>query len=405
MDDLKSLPTSTLVEIIKIQKMVARAGLELDLVRQTIVDQIHTNFHYDATLIEMLEGDWLVFKNVAGPYAEKILGTKVNRHSSLSGLALKENTPFLCLDTETDPRVDREACRRIGARSMIVLPFGTPGGSAGVLKVMASRSEAITNDDVKVIALLAEVLADSLHNAEIAEERKREAVHSRENFLSIASHELKTPLTTLKLHAQMRLMNLERKNHEFFSLDRLRSHVVSENKQLDRIARLIDDMVDVTRISSGKLSIQKENFDLVIAIKEVIESLTERASGEKPEINILCPEPILGHWDRFRIDQIINNLISNALKYGAGKPVTVTASCDKDLARISVTDLGPGIAQQDQKRIFERFERGFTEREISGLGLGLFIAREITERHGGRILLESRPGHGSTFTVELPLSL
>ena len=405
MDDLKSLPPSTLLEIIKIQKMVARAGLELELVKQTIVDQVQSLFQFEATIIEMLEGDWLIFKNAAGPSTENILGTRINRHTSLSGLALKENQPFLCLDTETDPRVDREACRKTGARSMVVLPFGTPGGSAGVLKVMSSRPEAFSHDDVKVIALLAEVLSDSLHNAEVAEARKLEAIRSRENFLSIASHELKTPLTTLKLHAEMRLLNLERQNFEFFSLDRLRSHVLSENKQLDRIARLIDDMVDVTRISNGKLSIQKENFNLAEAVKEVVNSFSQRMRDKDAEIRVHSPETVTGLWDRFRIDQIINNLLSNAHKYGAGKPITVTVSQTQELARISVQDQGPGIAFGDQKRIFERFERGFTDREISGLGLGLFIAREITERHGGRILLESQPGQGSTFIVELPLSL
>jgi PAS domain S-box-containing protein len=235
------------------------------------------------------------------------------------------------------------------------------------------------------------------------EQRLRDALKARDEFLSIASHELKTPVTSLKLQAQIRLRELKRQETKALDPERVKSDLELDLRQVERLSRLIDDMLDISRISSGKLQMQKETFDLCQEVAEVIERLRPQFEVFQSDIRIEHCGSVVGSWDKFRIEQVVLNLLINALKYGAGKPVHVEIAKVDGHGVLSVQDEGVGIPQADISRIFERFERAHTQSDSGGLGLGLFISRQIVEMHGGHISVDSQPGKGSTFKVALPI--
>ncbi|MBC7428903.1 MAG: hybrid sensor histidine kinase/response regulator [Bacteriovorax sp.] len=233
-------------------------------------------------------------------------------------------------------------------------------------------------------------------------EELEQAVRAREEFMSIAGHELKTPLTILKLQIQMRKRNLEKGNDSSFTTENLAKMFDSDDKQVSRLTRLIDDMLDISRMSSGKFSMNLEDFDLCSLVHDVIERHIELFKAKGNQIEIVSCESINGRWDKFRIEQVITNLLTNAIRYGEGKPIKISISTEQGRALVVIEDKGVGIAKEDLKRIFQRFERA-SGTEVSGLGLGLYIVSQIIEAHNGLINVESQPGKGSVFTIDLPL--
>jgi len=170
------------------------------------------------------------------------------------------------------------------------------------------------------------------------------------------------------------------------------------------LARLIDDLLDVSRIAAGRLPLRIEEMDLAEVAREMVSRSADAAAKAGSQIRLHAPGPVVGTWDRLRLEQVADNLLANAVKYGRGLPIDVRAEASAGTARLVVSDHGPGIAPEDQARIFEQFERAAPSRHYGGLGLGLWIARQLVEAHGGRIRLDSTPGAGAEFTVELPLA-
>lgn len=236
-------------------------------------------------------------------------------------------------------------------------------------------------------------------------EKEKEHVASRDDFLSIASHELKTPLTSLKLQAQVMMRSISRNDPAALSKEKV-SHLVKQiDNQTTRLTRLVDDMLDISRIRTGRLKIVRDTVNLNEVILDVIDRLKPqfiKTIGETPDHD-LFPD-IVGSWDRFRLEQVLTNLFTNAIRYGNGNPIKIRTELEGRCVRIYVTDEGIGIAKENIVKIFERFERaGMSASEVSGLGLGLFITAQIVKAHGGEIRVESELGKGSTFIVELPL--
>jgi PAS domain S-box-containing protein len=234
------------------------------------------------------------------------------------------------------------------------------------------------------------------------EQKLKDSIRVRNEFLSIASHELKTPLTSLMLLAQSMKRTLSQTSIEM-SLEKIEKMTLQTEKQLLRLTHLVDDMLDITRIDSGKLILNKEQFDLYELIQEIAERLQpqiQSATGRPLIMSVL--EHSVGYWDRHRIEQVITNLITNAIRYGKGRPIEFTLKNLEDTAEISVKDFGTGIQKEDQERIFNCFERAVNPNEVSGLGLGLFISKQIVDSHHGRIWVKSEVEHGSTFFVSLP---
>lgn len=239
------------------------------------------------------------------------------------------------------------------------------------------------------------------------EERERlvqelqDAVRARDEFLSVASHELRTPITTLKLHVQTALLMRDR-GAETIS-PAFAAKLEGINKQVNRLTQLIDELLDVTRMTNKKLRYEFDEMDLAEVAREIVGRFAEEAKRANITLSLNAPASIRGNWDKLRIEQVIGNLLSNALRHGGGMPVEVSLSADADTATIIVHDQGPGISPGEQAKIFERFEQGMLSHKVGGLGLGLYIVRQIVDAHNGSVHVESEPGRGSSFIVRLPL--
>jgi PAS domain S-box-containing protein len=229
----------------------------------------------------------------------------------------------------------------------------------------------------------------------------REAVRARDEFLSVASHELRTPITTLKLHVQTALLMRDRGMESLSPA--LASRLEGVNKQVNRLAELVDNLLDVSRMTNKKLQYEFSEMDLAETVREIAGRFAEDLRRAGIALRLEVPPSARGAWDRLRIEQVVSNLLSNALRHGNGMPVEVSLSADADSATLVVRDQGPGIPPETREKIFDRFEQGALSRKVGGLGLGLYIVRQIVEAHGGSVRVESESGHGSSFIVRLPL--
>jgi signal transduction histidine kinase len=238
-------------------------------------------------------------------------------------------------------------------------------------------------------------------NARLYEEA-REAVRTRDDFLSVASHELKTPLTPLQLRLQALRRETEASVGDAVPRERVARLVEGAEQQLRRLAALVDDLLDVSRLATGQVMLDPQDVDLSEVAREVVARFAPRSEQLRSEVRVRAEVPVMGRWDRLRVEQVVTNLLSNALKYGRGRPVHVTVRGGPEWALLEVRDEGIGIEAEHKARIFGKFERAVSGRHYGGLGLGLYITHQLVDAMGGRIGVESEPGRGSTFRVELP---
>lgn len=230
------------------------------------------------------------------------------------------------------------------------------------------------------------------------------ALKMRDDFISLVAHELRTPLNTLHIETQVRLLQLQRGDLTVFNKERLHSMVERDARQINSMVRLISDMVDVCRVNSGNLSVRPEKINLSQLVLRVAGDFALQAQAKGSVINLDIAENIFGSWDDFRIEQIIVNLITNALRYGGGKPIRVSLAVSGEVVEIGVQDEGCGIPANEHQRIFEKFERLGNNEVREGLGMGLYIARQLAEAHGGNLCVSSKIGEGSRFTLRLPFT-
>jgi signal transduction histidine kinase len=228
------------------------------------------------------------------------------------------------------------------------------------------------------------------------------ALQMRDEFMSMVVHELRTPLSVLAMEVRVRQHQLAADNAAFFATENLARMFERDQRQVRSLTRLIDDMLDVSQIQHGKLSIRRSRCDLVEMLRRVVAELAAQRSDVPIALETAC-DTLVGDWDEFRLEQVVVNLLTNALRYGASQPVTVELEALPGAARIRERDQGVGIAPEDQARVFEQFVRVGDRRRVNGLGLGLYITLQLVQAHGGTIAVESRLGEGSTFTVTLPL--
>jgi PAS domain S-box-containing protein len=270
---------------------------------------------------------------------------------------------------------------------------GPTGGADGVVGVATNVTER--------------VMAERERDRSLGEERSarmaaEQAVRSRDEFLSIASHELKTPVTALqygiqglaKLHGQHGL------SHAPPAMVENVLEIIE--RQGKRLGRLVNVLLDISRIEAGRFELTREEFDLVGLTREVVAQQAEELKRSGSCITVEAAHPLIGRWDRFRLDQVVTNLLTNAIKYGARQPIRIALEGTDETVRLSVSDRGIGIAPDRQAFVFDRFERAVSSRNYSGLGLGLYIARRIVEEHGGTLHVTSQPGAGSSFVMTLP---
>jgi signal transduction histidine kinase len=249
-----------------------------------------------------------------------------------------------------------------------------------------------------------EVLLRELNATQAELER---SLRMRDDFMSLVAHELRTPLNTLYLETQMRSLQLKRGNLPASSPEQMATMVKRDERQIKAMIRLIDDMLDVSRMKSGTLSIRPGRVELMGLLERVINDLALQAQGAGASFVLAPHAPVEGWWDEFRIEQVVVNLLTNALRYGGGGPVEISVhKLDDDptcpAVRIDVRDHGKGIAPDFIDRIFEPYERGARSGEPKGLGLGLYISRQLAASHEGQLTASSTPGEGATFSLTLP---
>ncbi|MDD4973976.1 MAG: PAS domain S-box protein [Bacteriovorax sp.] len=242
-------------------------------------------------------------------------------------------------------------------------------------------------------------------------EQEREArrgieksIQLRDDFISIASHELRIPLTPIRICLQLLKRHIYTMSPGDVKSEVLFKALENADKQFDRFLMLVENLLDVSRISADRLILEYEEFDLSELVTEVVERFTPQFSKVGCQVKLKSQTPIIGNWDRARIDQVISNLLTNAMKYGEGKPIYITVSLSGNQAFIIIRDFGIGISKEDQPKLFGRFERTASVKHFEGLGLGLFISHNIISALGGNISFESNAGEGATFTVELPVT-
>jgi len=286
------------------------------------------------------------------------------------------------------------------ARAVLIVPLMHRERVLGTITVF-SRERPLGLTERALVQELGRRAGSAVENARLFHEAQ-EAIRVRDEFLSIASHELNTPLTPLQLHLQ----RLQRTvsggaGVEAQSSEQVLRMVEQAQRQTRRLARLVRELLDISRIRLGRLELHPEPVDLGEVVRDVVERFADEQAWPHGEPALRVEGSAQGWWDRTRLEQVVANLLANALRYGQGKPVDLTVRAHDGEAFLQVKDRGIGIAPEARKRIFERFERA-SSRNFGGLGLGLYIVRQIVEAHGGTIGVESELGVGSTFTVKLP---
>ncbi|MEO6953934.1 MAG: ATP-binding protein [Polyangia bacterium] len=225
------------------------------------------------------------------------------------------------------------------------------------------------------------------------------AVQMRDEFLGIASHELFTPITSLAV-----AIRGLRDSTDATTDEALRTRLFrNAERQVARLARLVQELLDVTRIDGGRMGLIIDDVDLCEVARDVLERFAPELQRDQIEAHLSADQPVVGRWDRTRLEQVATNLVGNAIKFGRGRPIHLTVSLVDGRGELAVRDQGIGIAHDQQTLIFERFQRAVSSRHFAGLGLGLYITRQIVESHGGTLRLQSVEGEGSSFTVRLPM--
>lgn len=298
---------------------------------------------------------------------------------------------FKDLDDDFHPKGSSIAC----------LPMTIGSEALGALTFSFDLTRKFTNAEKDFMLALARQCAQAIHRSMLYDDAKK-AIEVRDEFLSIASHELRTPLTPLKLQIQSVARQIKNGSADL-SHERLQKLLGTSERQVNRLSALIDDLLDVSRITSGKLILKKTQFHLSEVIEEVLSNYSQPLKDANSKVDFVIEEDSVGHWDKVRLEQVIINLITNALKYAPGKIIHIKLSRKNEKAVIKVRDEGPGIERQDFERIFYRFERVASKENVGGLGLGLYISKQIVDAHQGSIYVDSVVGEGSTFTLELPI--
>ncbi len=289
-----------------------------------------------------------------------------------------------------------------GVTTTLILACAIGVGSALHDSGVPGRSSL--HDQLLFMQAYAAVTAASMLMLAAALSERRAAIRARDEFISIASHELKTPLTALKLRLGETLRTVQR-------LPRVDGDPMSEKLvrasaaalvAADHLDDLVNDLLDVSRLTAGHLALKLETVDVGGLLSDLAARIRDQAAQAGSTIEVSSPDAIEASWDRARVEQVLTNLLSNAVKYGMGKPIRLSARRVGEQVRISVADQGLGIPRADQARIFRAFERLPTVQRIGGLGLGLYIGQQIATAHGGALSVDSQPGRGSTFVLDLP---
>lgn len=392
--------------LIAIQQRIAGSDGALQDVLQAIVEESSVMPQANGVVIELRDADQLYYAAASGSSAPMV-GLRLPLNASLSGMSILTGQPLQCDDSESDSRVNRAACRRVGLRSMIVVPIPHQGQTVGVLKYHAPETSAFKEEDMLVAHLLVGPIAVGFSRIAEADAQKasaelRKIVQLKEQFVSSVNHELRTPLTSIS----GALTLLTSGTVELPEMAAPLVEIAARNAK--RLKRLVDDLLDLDRIDGGKLSYAIEETDLCALLLDVVEQTSPFATEAGVRLTLDAPRrAVIAMTDGDRLFQVVANLISNAAKFSpAGSTVQVILLPSSDRVCIRVVDEGPGIPPEFRSRLFDRFSQsphtqGLTA--MPGTGLGLAISRAIVEQLGGELTLDEAYFTGAAFEIALPL--
>ena len=425
--------STSLVEELRPPRLPVEA-VTTDKMNQGTVLVVEDNPEMNQFIIDTLRGEYNVISALDGKEGfEKALKHKpdlilsdimmpeVGGEEMISNIRARpelNGIGIILLTAKADDEV-RVRLLQQGAQDFITKPFMREEVKARVRNIMSGKrardllkqelqsSKEDLEELAQEVSLRRHELEKAIEEARASRDEVQRLLRLRDEFISIAGHELKTPLTPLCLERQMiqRIMqsrDLPEKSRE----KKLEAYLDMSKRQIDALTKLVETLLDVSKIQLGSFSLKPEaNVDLFDLVRDVVERHRPQWELAQCRVNVAeLGESPRGRWDRLRIEQVVSNLLTNAIKYGRGKPIDVTISACRAGARISIRDYGPGISKADQSRIFNRFERAGSIHSFGGLGLGLYISRQILCAHGGIVTIESELGQGATFVVELPLT-
>ncbi len=315
----------------------------------------------------------------------------------------------LCVEGEEWPIVGTRdpqtlaGVRKLGLCSFMIVPLVIRGKVIGAMSIASARGpRRYDARDLEFAEELGRRIAVALDSATLYRDALK-TIQVREDFLSVASHELRTPLSPLRMQLEMAQIFLKNVPADFSQRADLVEVIGGAGQQMGRLLKLVDNLLDVSRITAGRLKLRSEWLDLGSLAREVVIRFEPELKRAGCAVTLKLEDKVIGLWDPARLEQVLVNFLSNAAKFGAGRPVEVRLETRAGEAYLSVSDRGIGIDPADQARIFERFERASTSGAFQGFGLGLYICREIVVAHAGKIGVEQAPEGGAIFTVRLPL--
>jgi PAS domain S-box-containing protein len=342
-----------------------------------------------------LDGRWLLlnqrFCDILGYEERELLGQR-----------------FADFTHPEDRARDEEHVRRLLAGELSTFTYEKRYLRQGGAVVWANLSASLVRDDEGRPRYILAAIEDITRRKALEDERvlllaeTREALRLREEFLSVASHELRTPLTPLNLNLQV-VLREARAQPELPFARRVEQRLEPGQQQVQRMRQLIDELLDASRLGTVGLVLILEDVDLSALVRDVARRFEPVARRTGSTLEVEAPVPVVGRWDAHRLEQMVASLLSNALKFGARRPVLLRVEAEGEVARLTVRDEGIGISPEQLPHIFDRFTRGVSDRHYGGMGLGLFLTRYVARSLGGEVVAESTPGQGATFTVHLPL--
>lgn len=349
---------------------------------------------------ELLSGDILEFDLSASVGLSKAIK---NNHAFFEHLNSDQLTQARMNEGDINKRITLDTLIKLNLQSYMAIPLEVRGQVIGGFLVATNDPRKLyTQADLDIMTEVGRACAVAIDNALLYRELKR-SVKAREDFISIASHELRTPLTSLKMRIDLLSLLLDRNRFPEEVGQVLRPIVSGLRPDMIKFTRLVEILLDFSKLGSNRLHLSIESCDLSKIINEELERIRPEFIAHKTELVASIQEKIVGECDQLRVQQIVTNLLTNAVKFGNQNPVYLTVTSDQENIMITVKDKGIGMSSEDAERIFKPFERAVSDKHFGGLGLGLFITKQIVDRHNGSISVQSSPGEGTTFLVVLPL--